>query len=345
MKKYLVNTMVTVVALIFLLPIQAMATEDAGTPDGGGAAVSTSAAVVGITDAQEVSVTSSRLAEEKISSLQLELTLTAQDSAALEDAKLVFTEGEGTAKIRESRWHKGGDQATGRLRIYLADPGPLFQGADTPLKLGTVKALGGDGSEVKVDVTYVEGSLQYGTVSGVRNLDDPGSPVDLALETPETPIPDDPDNPVTEAPTDSPNKAKLVELLGKAKEYRAEDYTGESFGALRQAMEGAETILAAGSPTEEEFGEACMALENALAGLVKRTQELYLPENQEGIVRAATGNNTFGGDFGKAVLGALTGDNAPVILLAEVMAICAFVAVRIWVMNVRGSGRKKRRRK
>ncbi len=219
-------------------------------------AVDKSADIIEISEDGTVTLISGHLAEEKLSSLQLELKV---------------EEGEAGFQFSESlgdrlKYCSHGD---GTLRIFIAGSEPLLAEGETSLVLGTVTGEG-------VRVTPVEDSLQFvrGTRMAAQTLTEAKN-----QEPDPTPAPDQPPEgggAGEQAPTITPDQTEdarnrlIAELDSAAALYGAGDtrYTQDSWGKLLTAVEQAVQLRDRGDASQAELEAALEQLRAAIRGLV-----------------------------------------------------------------------------
>ena len=271
MKKRIFNIVLTVLIIVFLLPVHVLA---ANAND-----------EIQITDQGIVEITSQHAAGEGVTSLQVSLMVQPVE----ENAEVSFMFSDSAAKVAEFRYHED----SGLLNIYLSGTEALFGGLDT-LSVGTVVVQDQDGKDVMATVSVEKQSLKYvyGTELITEDAEIPEQPVTINTgqptdseqpENPEQPEdpeqPENPDQPTNpEEPTnpddgnDDISKSEtfkvLQETLINAESYVADNYTNESYQALKKAIEEAKAVLDSPMPTEEELVNALQNLQNAIGGLV-----------------------------------------------------------------------------
>lgn len=280
MKKYIRGIIMAVFAFVVILPQQVQA-EDTGE-------VlleknETQTAVV-------VKVQIPNAEQERISSLQLKLLV--KDAAGnpageeilgrIESLAITFDGGvSGKAKILEQIYH--GD--TGSLNIYISGTEPLFSGQDKNLlTVGCVSAviLGEEDMEIYLgtdadSLQVVKGRSVVSILSEVQpvSFKVAGNPSDV--QDPENP--QDPEYPGGQLP--AVDKSKLESVLLRASEYAETEYTGESYGILKKAVEEGRAVYDKQDASQAEVDEAVRSIENAIGGLVPVTKSSAEPSQEE----------------------------------------------------------------
>ncbi len=319
MKKRISNIVLLVLIFAVLLPVRALAANDKDE--------------VRISEEGTITIVSGEAAKGGISSLQFGL----QVQPAEQDAKVSFAFSDSTAKIAEFRYHENKDGNGGVLNIYLAGTTALFADSDA-LSVGTVVVQDQDGKDVVAEVSVAEDSLKYVYVTEMKTAEakSPEQPVKIHAEQPATPgQPTDPAQPTK--PDDGSGDAskseafkELQETLKNAESYAAGNYTGESYQAMKQAMEAAAAVLNSPMPTEEELANALHNLQNAMGALVLSNNDPKTEGGNGGTGNTGTNNKPgkqeTSGQGGKKVESTSTGDPAPILpvtglLLAAVIGL------------------------
>lgn len=283
MKKYIRGIIMAVFAFVAILPQQVQA-EDTGE-------VlleknETQTAVV-------VKVQIPNAEQERISSLQLKLLVKdAAGNPAGEEilgriASLAFTFDDGIsgkAKILEQIYHED----TGSLNIYISGTEPLFSSQDENLlTVGCVSAviLGEEDMEIYLGTDadsfqVVKGRSVVSILSEVQpvSFKVAGNPMDE--QEPQNPEnPENPENPGGQFP--AVDKSKLERALAQAADYVETDYTSESYGVLKKAVEEGRGVYDNQDASQAEVDQAAWAIENAIGGLVPITKSSAEPSQEE----------------------------------------------------------------
>lgn len=280
MKKYIRGIIMAVFAFVAILPQQVYA-EDTGK------------VLLEKNEAQTAAVVKVQIPnaeQERISSLQLKLLV--KDAAGnpageeilgrIESLAITFDDGiSGKAKILEQIYH--GD--TGSLNIYISGTEPLFSGQDKNLlTVGCVSAviLGEEDMEIYLgtdvdSLQVVKGRSVVSILSEVEpvSFKVAGNPSDA--QDPENP--QDPEYPGGQLP--AVDKSKLESVLLRAAEYAETEYTGESYGILKKAVEEGRAVYDRQDASQAEVDEAVRSIENAIGGLVPVTKSSAEPSQEE----------------------------------------------------------------
>ncbi len=280
MKKYIRGIIMAVFAFVAILPQQVHA-EDTGE-------VlleknETQTAVV-------VKVQIPNAEQERISSLQLKLLVKdAAGNPAGEEilgriASLAITFDEsisGKAKIQEQIYHED----TGSLNIYISGTEPLFSDQDENLlTVGTVSAviLGEEDMEIYLGTDadsfqVVKGRSVVSILSEVQpvSFKAAGNPADAQ----EPQDPQNPQEPGERLPV--VDKSKLERVLAQAAEYVETDYTSESYGGLKKAVEEGRAVYDKQDASQTEVDQAVRSIENAIGGLIPTTKSSAEPSLEE----------------------------------------------------------------
>lgn len=200
------------------------------------AALADEADTVTVEPSGAVTLQSSHMAGEKVSSLQLQL-----DVSGVGDAAFAFD----PALSGRITYSSLGED--GILDIYIAGTEPLMSGDTTKLVLG---ALTGSAPE---SAKLVDGSLQY--VYGTRMMAQNISRTDEESLSGE------------QAQIDLRNKLEDTNNTYGMQDVQKQ-YTPESLAALQEAVDRANSLLADGDASEEELRQALQALDEAVDGLV-----------------------------------------------------------------------------
>lgn len=280
MKKYIRGIIMAVFAFIAILPQQVHA-EDTGE-------VlleknETQTAVV-------VKVQIPNAEQERISSLQLKLLV--KDAAGnpageeilgrIASLAITFDDGiSGKAKIQEQIYHED----TGSLNIYISGTEPLFSDQDENLlTVGIVSAviLGEEDMEIYLGTDadsfqVVKGRSVVSILSEVQpvSFKAAGNPADAQ----EPQDPQNPQNPGEQLP--AVDKSKLERVLAQAAEYVETDYTSESYGVLKKAVEEGRVVYDKQDASQTEVDQAVWAIENAIGGLIPATKSSAEPSLEE----------------------------------------------------------------
>jgi len=325
MKKRIFNIVLLVFMFAVLLPVHALA---ANTND-----------EVQITDDGIITIVSEHAAKEGISSLQFGLLVQTTE----QNVKVSFEFSDSMAKIAEFRYHED----SGVLNIYLAGTTALFEDS-AALSVGTVVVQDKDGKDVAAEVSVVEDSLKYVYVTEmkIKEAKIPEQPVAINVEQPTTPEqPADPEQPTKpDDGKDDVSKSEafknLQETLKNAESYAADKYTNKSYQAMKKAMEEAKAVLDSPMPTEEELVNALDNLQNAMGALVLSNNHSKTDSGSGGTGNTGTNSNPekqeSGGQNGKKVEPAPTGDSAPILPFAGLLLIAV---IGLWYSCV--SLRKK----
>lgn len=221
----------------------------------------------------------SNASEEKVSSIQFSIKVTAKDGSQADNnvlekiEELTFSPDETLAskvKICDQRYHKD----TGVLDIYIAGTEPIFE-SENKLNAGTVTAKYKDNLKEDVYIKVEEDSFK--AVKGIGLETVTGEEDVVNILTAQQPVkPEEPDN--TEKP-DNPDKpqeptapvidkSRLQSALEIAEGINQSDYTAESFAVLKKAIESGRLIMNDSNATSEEVEHSADEILNAVGTLV-----------------------------------------------------------------------------
>ncbi len=197
-----------------------------------------------------VTVVSGHAAEEKLSSVQVRISI-----APSSGQSVGFTFSAGLAG-RLTKY----SYADGTLSVYVAGTAPLLAEGQDRLALGAI--TGGDLASAELGDDALQFVYGRRVVTQAAELTRTGS---VPNET-ATPAPEDTPEP---APTpESQIRLDLRTVLDRAKGYDAAGYTSASFQALQAAIQSAEEVLANADASETEWTAAKQALQEAMDKLV-----------------------------------------------------------------------------
>lgn len=258
-------------------------------------------------------------------SLELGLKITSENPEGMQ-VSFDFSESLKTGRVAEFRYHAD----TGILNLYVAGETPLFAESAETLLLGQVVA---EGNAVRVNV--VENSLK---LSGNGVVEE-----EISLQTLAE------DVPITDGDVPGPvDRSKLQEILVKVAEYKADDYTPESYAILAEAVKTAEAVLGKADATQEEIDEAVLLVENAIGSLVEKQNVIGGNQPPASTDQNGTGSGPSGSQgqqkpgTNSTGKGADTGDKTT-ILPYVILAMASIAAIGgVLIMQRRKSGRKGR---
>ena len=233
MTKRIFAVFLTVIALLGLLTVQALAVDE--VPERG---------IDEITISEDglVTLSSGHMAGEEISSLSFQLRV-----LPLEEADVSFT----FSKALSDRltFFSYRDNL---LNVYIAGTEPLMGAGETALELGTLNVVDLGGNLTAATVNMEEDSLVYVYGASVVRQTTPA---------------------VTDFLVNQVTADELQALITEAESYAEEDYTPESYAALKTALEDAKAVLANESASPTDFNNAFDALYAAIRNLEEAVPE------------------------------------------------------------------------
>ncbi len=213
-------------------------------------ALAATADTVELAENGTVTVISGHAAEEKLSSVQVRLSI-----APAEGQSVGFTFSAGIAD-RLTRY----SYADGTLSVYVAGTAPLLAEGQDRFVLGAI--TGGDLASAELP----DDALQF--VYGRRVVPQSAELTRTGAVPNETPTPAPEDTPEPAPTPESQIRLDLRTALDTAKGYDAAGYTPASFQALQAAIQSAEEVLANAEASEAEWTAAKQALQAAVDKLV-----------------------------------------------------------------------------